>query len=171
MLTLALTWKTIFRKENQRRLAQILTNMREAAAAILLALLAVLSLLILVSLLTIHAISWLHLLSLTDEFIFLLAFLLSLYSIFGISQYVAWRIALKVLHLFTGKLRRAGWYLAAAVSGLSLRLSTTQKQTQAKIAAFWRQLQARLSHRPPGIWSAGKAPLALFQQANLLLDP
>ncbi len=56
MLTLALTFKTVFRQEKHRRLAQLLDEMGQAAAAVLLAVFAAISFLSLFSLFSNHTV-------------------------------------------------------------------------------------------------------------------
>lgn len=171
MIKLALTFKSVYLKEKHQRLEQLINDMRHSAAVVLLAVFAVISLFTLFSLIKTHTIPWLHLFSLADELVFVLAFLLSFYSLFGLGQYLSWHLALKILKLFAGKVSRAGQFIAAAASDPSLLLSAQQKQVQAQTAAFWRQLQERLANHPPDLWPAGKAPLPLFQQAALRLAP
>lgn len=171
MITLALTFKTVFLKEKRQRLEQLISDMRLLAVVILLAVFAVTSLFTLFSLIKTHTIPWLHLQSLADELLFVLAFLLSLYSIFGFGKYLSWHLALKILKLFAGKVRRSGHFITIAASGPSLLLSTQLKRSQANVASFGRQLQERLTNQPTDLWAASKAPLSLFQQAALLLAP
>lgn len=170
-IKLALQFKSIFLKEKRHRLEQLLSDMRFAAAAILFSVLSVLLIFTLLSLLKTHTIPWLYLLSLADEVLFIIGFLLTLFSLIGYGKYLFWHLVLKGFKLFAGKVSRAGRAMTAVVSVLSQLVSLAQKQTQQQSTAFWRQLRQRLAQHPPHLWSASKAPLPLFQQAALRLAP
>ena len=171
MIKLALIYKAIYLKEKHQRLEQLICDLRFSATVILVAIFAATSFFTLFSLIKTHTIPWLHLFSLADELLFVLAYLLSLYCLVGFGQYMSWHLGLKILNLFAGKVSGAGQYIAAVASGPSLLLCAQHKQVQAQTAAFWRQLQERQANRPPDLWPAGQAPLPLFQQAILLLAP
>jgi hypothetical protein len=86
-------------------------------------------------------------------------------------KYHYWRFSLFVLGVFARHFCRPGRRPPSAESLPSLLDSQQEAFVQARVTAFIHQMRRRLVKRPPRIWTAGKAPLALFQQANLLLAP
>jgi hypothetical protein len=171
MLTIALKVKTVFFREKQRHLEQALSFLQEAAAAILLALFGVLLCITLLSVLQNKTIPWLPLLGIVDELAFLSGALMLPCILQALIKYHHWRFTLLAWRLFAGHFCRAGRRPPPA-DALPTMLHTWQQNViQASITAFTLQLRHRLAKRPPALWPVGKAPLGLFQRANLLLAP
>ena len=171
MFTAALTVKRVFHREKQRHLQQALNSLQEAAVAILLSLSGPLVLITLLSFIQNKTFPWLPLLGITDELVFLTAVLLMPCILLALLKYHYWRCTLFAWGVLARHLCRAGRRPPAAYALPSLLDSCQEEIVQARITAFILQLRHRLVTRPPRLWAAGKAPLALFQQANLLLAP
>ncbi|MCA9947401.1 MAG: hypothetical protein KC449_28175 [Anaerolineales bacterium] len=171
MLTIALRVKTVFFREKQRHLEQALNLLQVAAAAILLALFGVLICITLLSVLQNKTIPWLSLLEIIDEFAFLSGALLLPCLLLTLLKFHYWRATLIAWRALVSHFCRAGRRPPAADALASMLQTWQQNVIQASITAFTLQLRQRLAKRPPALWSVGKAPLGLFQRANLLLAP
>ena len=171
MLTIALKVKIVYFREKQCHLEQALSFLQEAAAAILLALFGVLLCITLLSVLQNKTIPWLSLLDIIDELAFLSGALMLPCLLLALLKYHFWRATLIAWRLLASHLCRAGRRPPAADALPSMLQTWQQNVVQASITAFTLQLRHRLAKRPPALWSIGKAPLGLFQRANLLLAP
>ncbi|MBK8905461.1 MAG: hypothetical protein IPM53_30035 [Anaerolineaceae bacterium] len=171
MLTPALTIKKVRQREQERQLEQVLTLLQEATVAVLLSLFIPLVFITLLSFIQNMSFPWLPLLGIMDELVFLTAALIMPCLMLALIKYHYWRFSLFAWGVFVRHIRRSGRRPPAAESLTSLLDSQQTAFVQARITAFIHQLRSRLVKRPPRIWTAGKAPLALFQQANLLLAP
>ncbi|MAT97765.1 MAG: hypothetical protein CL608_11520 [Anaerolineaceae bacterium] len=171
MLTIALRVKTVFFREKQRHLEQALSLLQEAAAAILLALFGVLFCITLLSVLQNKTIHWLSLLDIIDELAFLSGALMLPCLLLALLKYHYWRATLFAWRVLASHFCRAGRRPPAADALPRMLQAWQQNVIQARIIAFTLQLRHRLAKRPPALWPVGKAPLGLFQRANLLLAP
>lgn len=171
MLTPALTIKKVRQREQQRQLEQVLTLLQEATVAVLLSLSIPLVFITLLSFIQTKTFPWLPLLGITDDLAFLTAALIMPCLLLALIKYHYWRFSLFAWGVFVRHIRRAGRRPPSAESLVNLLDSQEGEFVQARVTAFIQQLRCRLVKRPPRIWTAGKAPLALFQQANLLLAP
>ena len=171
MITLALRFKNVFLREKQRRLELELDDVGHAATSVLLSVFTVFLFFTLLAFFQNNTISWLPLLDLVDELLFIVAVLTAPCILLSLSRYFSWRLLLMVLSLFAKHFHRAGQLPPAAEAAPILLLTSHIKQTQQQIAAFWRQLRQRQANHPPDLWSSSQTPLPLFQQAALLLAP
>jgi len=171
MLTIALKVKTVFIREKQRHLEQALSLLQESAAAILLAMFGVLLCITLLSVLQNQTIPWLSLLDNIDELAFLSGVLMLPCLLLALLKYHYWRATLIAWRTLASHFCRAGRRPPPADALPSMLQTWQQNVIQASITTFTLQLRHRLAKRPPALWPAGKAPLGLFQRANLLLAP
>ena len=163
--------KSVYNREKQRRLGQSFSQLQVAGNAILLALLGFLLCLTLQSLLQNQTVPWLPLVGLLDELAFLTSGLLLPCMLLTLFQYYHWRFVRFAWGLLARHFCRSG-QRPPAIDALVSMLSTWQQTVlQASVTAFLFHLRNRLIRRPPACWSVGKAPLGLFQRANLLLAP
>ncbi|MCC6607891.1 MAG: hypothetical protein IT327_32095 [Anaerolineae bacterium] len=171
MFSAALTIKKVRQHEQQRQLQQVLTSLQGATVAVLLSLFIFLVFIILLSFSQTKTFPWLPLLGITDDLAFLTAALIMPCLLLALLKYHSWRFSLFAWGIFLRHICRPGRRPPSAESLVSLLHSQQTAFVQACISAFLWQLHCRVVKRPPRIWTAGKAPLALFQQANLLLAP
>ena len=152
-------------------MGQAFDLLQEAGLVISLALLAVLLSLTLLSLLQNQTVPWLPLLGSLDELAFLAGCLMLPCILRALINYHGWRFTLFTWRALGRHLCRSG-QRPPAIDALVSMLSTWQQTVlQASVTAFLFHLRNRLIRRPPACWSVGKAPLGLFQRANLLLAP
>ena len=171
MLTLILKEKSIYNRESQRRLGRLFGLLQEAGIVVLLALLGALLCITLLSIFQNKSIPWLPLLDILDELAFLAGSLLLPTILLALINYHAWRFRLRTWRVLVTHFSRPG-RRPPSVDALASMLPTWQQTVlQAGVTAFLVQLSARLAKRPPARWSLGKAPMGLFQRANLLLAP
>lgn len=169
---MALLVKNVFfNKEKKRRQKQLMDNFTFAADVVFVVVLGLLLFLFLLAFWQTHTLPWQHLGSVADDLLFILAALLSLHSLMGYGQYLAWQLLVMTVRLFVAHFSRAGLRPPAAEAGPVWPLICLLREKQQQIHAFWRQLLAQLSLRPPNLWAATRAPLLLFQQAPLRLAP
>ena len=171
MLTLTLTIKKVRQREQQRQLQQVLTSLQGATVAVLLSLFILLVFITLLSLIQTKTFPWLPLLGIMDDLAFLTAALIMPCLLLALIKYHSWRLSLFAWGVFVRHIRRPGRRPPSAESLTSLLDSQQTAFVQARVSTFLLQLHCRVVKRPPRIWTAGQAPLALFQQANLLLAP
>ena len=137
----------------------------------MLALLGVLLCLTLVSIFQNQTVPWLPLLGSLDELAFLAGSLLLPIILLTLMNYHGWRFNLVAWRTLVRHICRSGQHPPAADALASMLPTWQQTVLQASVTAYLLQLQARLTKRLPTFWAAGKAPLGLFQRANLLLAP
>jgi hypothetical protein len=171
MFTPALTIKKVRQREQQRQLQQVLTSLQGATVAVLLSLFVLLVFITLLSVIQNKAFPWLPLLGITDDLAFLTAALIMPCLLLALFKYHSWRFSLFAWDVFVRHIHRPGRRPPSAESLVSLLDAQQTAFVLARVSAFLSQLHCRVVKRPPRIWTAGKAPLALFQQANLLLAP
>lgn len=171
MLTLTVKEKSVYNREKQRHLGQALHLLQNASIAVFLALLGVFLCITLLSIYQNKSIPWLSLLSSLDELAFLAGSLLLPTLLLTLSHYHAWRVTLHGARLLVRHFCRSGQQPPATEVLASMLLTWQKTILQASVTAFLLQLQARLTRRPPTCWAEGKAPLRLFQRANLLRAP
>lgn len=171
MFILALKEKTVFIREKQRHLEQALSLLNKAGIAILLALFGVLLCITLLSIFQNKTIPWLPLLGSLDELAFLIAGLMLPSILLALIRYHSWRFTLFTWRLLASHFCRPGQHPPSVDSLPSMLHAWQYTVLRASITAFILQLRHRLTKRPPALWSGGKAPLGLFQRANLLLAP
>lgn len=169
---MALLVKNVFfNKEKKRRQQQLMDNFAFAANVVFVVVLGLLLLLFLLAFWQTHTLPWQHLGSVADDLLFIMAALLSLHSLMGYGQYLAWQLLVMTVRLFVAHFSRAGLRPPAAEAGPVWPLICLLRENQQQIHAFWRQLLAQFSLRPPNLWAPTRAPLLLFQQAPLRLAP
>lgn len=163
--------KSAYNREKQRRFGQAFHLLQEAGIVVSLAVSGVLLFITLLSICQNKQIPWLPLLGSLDELAFLACSLLLPCILLALINYHAWRFTLHSARLLARHFCRAGRRPPAADTLASMLPTWQQTFLQASVTAFILQLRNRLTRRPPACWSAGKAPLGLFQRANLLLAP
>lgn len=163
--------KSAYNREKQRRLGQAFYLLQEAGIAVCLALSGVLLFITLLSIFQNKHIPWLALLGSLDELAFLAGSLMLPIILLTLINYHAWRFSLFTSQVLVRHLFRSGRRQPSADTLVSMLPTWQQTILQASVTAFLRQLRERLTRRPTTCWSVGKAPLGLFQRANLLLAP
>ena len=163
--------KSVFNRENQRRLGQVFNLLQDAGMVILLVLFGILLCITLLSICQNKTVPWLPLLGSLDELAFLAGSLMLPCILRTLINYHGWRFMLFTWRALGRHLCRSGQRPPAADALVSMLSTWQQTILQASVTAFLLQLRNRLTRRPPTFWSSGKAPLGLFQRANLLLAP
>ena len=163
--------KSVFNRENQRRLGQVFNLLQDAGMVILLVLFGILLCITLLSICQNKTVPWLPLLGSLDELAFLAGSLMLPCILRTLINYHGWRFMLFTWRALGRHLCRSGQRPPAADALVSMLSTWQQTILQASVTAFLLQLRNRLTRRPPTCWSSGKAPLGLFQRANLLLAP
>ena len=163
--------KSAYNRENQRRFGQALQLLQEAGIVVSLALSGVVLFITLLSIFQNKHIPWLPLLGNLDELAFLAGSLMLPCILLALINYHAWRFSLFAWRTLIRHFCRSGRRPPLADSLASMLPTWQQTILQASVTAFLLQLRDRLTRRPPACWSVSKAPLCLFQRANLLLAP
>ncbi|MCB8939233.1 MAG: hypothetical protein H6655_12525 [Ardenticatenaceae bacterium] len=163
--------KSVFNREKQRRLGRAFDLLQEAGIVVSLALAGVLLCITLLSVFQNKTVPWLPLLGSLDELAFLAGSLMLPCILRTLINYHGWRFMLFTWRALGRHLCRSGQRPPAADALVSMLSTWQQTILQASVTAFLLQLRNRLTRRPPTCWSSGKAPLGLFQRANLLLAP
>ena len=163
--------KSVFNREKQRRLGRAFDLLQEAGIAVSLALAGVLLCITLLSVFQNKTVPWLPLLGSLDELAFLAGSLMLPTLLLALINHHAWRFSVLTWRTLVRHICRAGQRPPAADALASMLPTWQHSVLQASVTAYLLQLQARLTRRLPTFWSAGKAPLRLFQRANLLLAP
>ena len=171
MFTLILKEKSVYNREKQRRLGQAFYLLQEAVIVVCLALLGVLLFITLLSIFQNKTVPWLPLLGSLDELAFLAGSLMLPCILRALINYHGWRFTMFTWRTLARHLCRPGRRPPSADALVSMLSTWQQTILQASVTAFLLQLRNRLTRRPPTCWSGGKAPLGLFQRANLLLAP
>ena len=163
--------KSVFNRENQRRLGQVFNLLQDAGMVILLVLFGILLCITLLSICQNKQIPWRPLLGSLDELAFLAGSLMLPTLLLALINHHAWRFSVLTWRTLVRHICRAGQRPPAADGLVSMLPTWQQTVLQASVTAYLLQLRHRLAKHPPAGWSAGKAPLGLFQRANLLLAP
>ena len=163
--------KSVYNRENQRRLGQVFNLLQDAGMVILLVLFGILLCITLLSIGQNKTVPWLPLLGSLDELAFLAGSLMLPTLLLALINHHAWRFSVLTWRTLVRHICRAGQRPPAADGLVSMLPTWQQTILQASVTAFLLQLRNRLTRRPPTCWSSGKAPLGLFQRANLLLAP
>ena len=163
--------KSVYNRENQRRLGQVFNLLQDAGMVILLVLFGILLCITLLSICQNKQIPWRPLLGSLDELAFLAGSLMLPTLLLTLINHHAWRVNLVAWRTLVRHIYRSGQRPPAADGLVSMLPTWQQTVLQASVTAYLLQLQARLTKRLPTFWAAGKAPLGLFQRANLLLAP
>ena len=163
--------KSVFNRENQRRLGQVFNLLQDAGMVILLVLFGILLCITLLSIGQNKTVPWLPLLGSLDELAFLAGSLMLPTLLLALINHHAWRFSVLAWRTLVRHICRAGQRPPAADALASMLPTCQHSVLQASVTAYLLQLRHRLAKHPPAGWSAGKAPLGLFQRANLLLAP
>lgn len=163
--------QSVFTRENKRRLGQALSLLQDASIAVVLSLAGIFLTFTLLSITQNKTIPWLSLMDNLTTIVFIGGCLLLPCILLVLIQYASWRFNLVVCRELMRHLFRSGQQPPAAcpipISYQTWRQSTLIVRTTTRI----QHLDQQLTNHPPARWSAGKAPIGLFNQANLHLAP
>ncbi len=168
MVTIILTKKHDFTKENDLQQKHLLSDFTQAAIVACAVPLVLVFFLCLIATLNATPFPWMHVVGLMDELLFIIAGLWTLLNLPGIARYLSWRAVVASLKFVLTTIIQA---IRIPVPARFVPLKWFWENHHQCIVAFVRQLRQRFMKRPPDVRTPNQAPFRLFQQAALLLAP